>query len=162
AGVAGPTGATGVAGPTGATGASGLPSITAISFDQPTTTAPVTIGTETTLNTVTLTVTGNNRIKIDTSQQLAFVIGLNLSYNISFNILIRRNGTLIAQQTVTRSGAAGILGATERFNDSFSYVDSPPVAGSTTYTVSILTTTTTSVTTVTSEIRWTNVTRFIQ
>ncbi|MEK4670456.1 hypothetical protein [Niallia sp. FSL R7-0271] len=94
---------------------------------------------------------------------MAFVIGLNLSYSISFNIIIRRNGTAIAQQTVTRAGSAGILGAIERFNDSFSYVDTPPVtSGNIVYTVSIQTTTATAVTTVTSEVRWLNVTRFIQ
>ncbi|MDK8641538.1 collagen-like triple helix repeat-containing protein, partial [Niallia taxi] len=156
AGVAGPTGATGPAGATGPTGPSGLPSVAALFYDQPTTTLAIPLGTETTVNTVSLPVTAGNEIKIDTSQQVAVVTTAN--WALSFNINIRRNGTLITQQTIARSGNTA---GTQRFIGSISFVDVAPATGTDTYTVSIQTTIATSVTSATSEQRLINITRFV-
>ena len=156
AGAVGPTGATGPTGAPGPTGASGQPSATALFFDQPVATLPIPLGAETTLNTVTLPVAVGNEIKIENTEQIAVVTVAN--WEINFNIIIRRNGTVINQLTLSRTGNNA---GTQRFNIANIYIDVPPATGTNTYTVSILTTTLTSVTSITAEIRQSSVTRFV-
>ncbi|MFP7474653.1 collagen-like triple helix repeat-containing protein, partial [Niallia taxi] len=162
AGVAGPTGATGPAGATGPTGAvgptgpSGQPSATALFFDQPAAALAIPIGVETTINTVTLPVAVGNEIKIENTEQVAVVTGANWAIN--FNVIIRRNGTVINTLTVSRTGNNS---GTQRFNIANIYIDVPTTTSTDTYTVSLLTTNLTSVTSVTAEVRQSSVTRFV-
>ncbi|SDE79440.1 hypothetical protein SAMN04487777_12730, partial [Priestia aryabhattai B8W22] len=150
--------ATGITGATGATGITGAsqPAESSLFFNQSSTSTPISVGVETTLSTITLAITAGNEVKIDNNTQILFVTSSN--WSISYNINLRRDGTLINQLTISRNGNSA---GDQRFLSANTYVDAPPSSGNSTYTISVHTTVASNVTSIAAEVRGMNIIRFI-
>ncbi|MGG4401550.1 collagen-like triple helix repeat-containing protein, partial [Paenibacillus amylolyticus] len=159
-GVTGATGATGTTGATGATGATGstaasAPADSSLFANSQTAALALPLTGETTIQTLNVPVVAGQRVKIDNSTQVAVVVGSN--WSIAYNVNLRRNGVLINQLQLSRTGNAS---GTLRFLSSNTYVDTAPATTTNVYTVSIEFTTTSNVTSASAEVRNINAIRF--
>ncbi|GAA4707229.1 hypothetical protein [Brevibacillus fulvus] len=128
-----------------------------IFFSQTATPQPIALtGAETTvLTTGPVPVVAGQTLKIDTTVQITAVSTANST--LSYNINVRRNGVLLTTTTVQRSLA---IAGTAIFVTPNTYVDTAPATGSNTYTVGVMVTDATNITSLTAMTRANNVVRF--
>jgi hypothetical protein len=93
-------------------------------------------------------VIAGQRIKIDNSTQLLITVSSN--WNVAYNINLRRNGILINQLLLARTGNAG---GNLRFLSSNTYIDTAPDTTTHVYTVSISFITASAVVSSSAEVR---------
>ncbi|MCB8814612.1 hypothetical protein LJE72_03480, partial [Desulfosporosinus sp. SRJS8] len=140
-GSTGATGATGDVGSTGATGATGSPQLAFNNNTGPISVFPP-LDTEATVASVTQSVVINQRLKIDYAFGLDFVVTSDWAF--VFETRLYRDSTLINTRTSNRSGQTA---GTQRFPLSSTYVDTAPAtSASSTYSVRVIVTTATNVT----------------
>ncbi|MEH7674747.1 collagen-like triple helix repeat-containing protein, partial [Bacillus pumilus] len=144
-------GATGITGATGSTGATGPTS--QIFFDQTATQQQVfpPLNSEITLLTFTVPVTSGQRVKIDLSANVT--ANTTANYSISGNTRLRRNGTLLTEVPFFRSGSGA---GAQSFVVSTTYVDTVTSTGNNVYTVNIIITAQSNITTVNTDTRAAN------
>ncbi|MFP3813062.1 collagen-like protein, partial [Bacillus sp. SIMBA_005] len=161
-GVTGPTGATGATGatgPTGVTGATGATGPTSqIFFDQTATQQQIfpPLNSEITVLTFTVPVTSGQRVKIDLSANIT--ANTTANYSINGNTRLRRNGTLLTEVPFFRSGSGA---GAQSFVVSTTFVDTVTSTGNNVYTVNIIITAQSSITTVNTDTRAANAVRYV-
>lgn len=140
-GATGATGATGDVGATGATGATGTPQLAFNNNTGPISVFPP-LNTEVTVASVTQSVIINQRLKIDYALGVDFVVTSNWAF--VFEVRLYRDATLINTRTSNRSAQTA---GSQRFPLSSTYVDTAPAtSASSTYSVRVIVTTATNVT----------------
>ncbi|OIR61279.1 hypothetical protein BLL41_12550 [Bacillus sp. FMQ74] len=167
-GATGETGATGATGPTGATGATGSTGSTGptgdtgptsqIFFDQTATQLQLypPLNSEVTILTFTVPITSGQRVKIDLSADV--IANTTANYTISGSTRLRRNGTLLTEVPFYRSGTGA---GAQSFVISTTYVDTATSTGNNVYTVSVIITAQSNVTTVYANTRAANGVRYV-
>ncbi|MGE1142996.1 collagen-like triple helix repeat-containing protein, partial [Bacillus pumilus] len=155
-GATGPTGPTGVTGTTGPTGATGPTS--QIFFDQTATQQQIfpPLNSEITVLTFTVPVTSGQRVKIDLSANIT--ANTTANYSINGNTRLRRNGTLLTEVPFFRSGSGA---GAQSFVVSTTFVDTVTSTGNNVYTVNIIITAQSSITTVNTDTRAANAVRYV-
>ncbi|WP_315109998.1 collagen-like protein [Clostridium intestinale] len=141
--VTGPTGATGDTGVTGATGATGEPGVTGatgvaennrILFNRVTDNIVIypPFLTEVTLNTLAVPVLAGQNLKIDVSLSLVYEHPQNVDSQISIQLRLYKNATLIDFTRLTQSLSTD---TTERIPISYTFIDSAAITSTDIYTI---------------------------
>ncbi|WP_286904445.1 hypothetical protein [Clostridium sp. UBA1652] len=141
--VTGPTGATGDTGVTGATGATGEPGVTGatgvaennrILFNRVTDNIVIypPFLTEVTLNTLSVPVLAGQNLKIDVSLSLVYEHPQNVDSQISIQLRLYKNATLIDFTRLTQSLSTD---TTERIPISYTFIDSAAITSTDIYTI---------------------------
>jgi hypothetical protein len=139
-GAVGDVGPTGVTGPTGPTGAAGLGAVFFYQVPGVIACFPP-LSTEVTVVDLSVPVTAGHQIKLDYA--LSFEANTTANSSLTLETRLYRDGTLINARTSSNLSASA---GTFRFTCSDTYVDIAPANDTSTYSVRIIVTTATNVT----------------